>query len=98
MARGNTPRTLVQIQRSITSALDSVWVIDDTIAKLVGGATPSLDHKGNIDRNVGHLGTIVANQEVIDSGEDISALHAAIAAGNAKLAEVTWPAEPVNED
>ena len=84
------PRTLEQIQATIRAARDSVWVVNDEIQKLAEGNTASADRKGNIDRNVAHLKIIVADQEIIDSGEDVTDLHAAISAGEAKLAEEIW--------
>ena len=46
----------------------------------------------NIYRNVEYLKTIVADTEIVNSGEDIADLIAAIATGEAKLAENIWPA------
>lgn len=86
-------RTLEQIQGTIRAARDSVWVVDESIQKLAGGAPASEELKGNIQRNVGHLKIIVADQEVIDSGETITDLQAAIVAGEAKLAEDIWSTE-----
>lgn len=88
----DTPRTLEQIQGTIRAARDSVWVIEDAIQRLTSGEEADKEKKGNIDRNVAHLKIIVADQEVIDSEEDISDLNAAIVAGEAKLAENIWPA------
>jgi hypothetical protein len=84
------PRTLEQIQGTIRAARDSVWVVTDEIEKLTAGQPANNERKGNIERNVAHLKLIVADQEIIDSGEDIADLHAAIAAGEAKLAENIW--------
>ena len=89
----NTPRTIEQIRGTIKAARDSVWVIEDTLDQLSKGKTPTNERKSNIDRNVGHLKIVVADQEIIDSGEDIADLHAAIATGEAKLAESIWPTE-----
>jgi hypothetical protein len=83
-------RTQEQILQTITVAKDSVWVIEDAIEKLDGGETPSKDLKSNIDRNVGHLKLVVTDQEIVDSGEDISDLESAIITGEAKLAENIW--------
>jgi len=85
-------RTQEQILRTITAARDSVWVIEDTIAKLDGGKTPSKELKSNIERNVGHLKLVVSDEEIVNSGEDISDLQSAITTGEAKLAEDIWPA------
>lgn len=91
----NTPKTLAQIQGTIRAARDSVWVITDEIEKLTAGASPNKNNKGNIDRNVEHLKLVVADAEIVDSGEDIADIIAAIATGEAKLAEAIWP---VDED
>jgi hypothetical protein len=88
----NKPKTLVQIQGTIKSARDSVWVITDEIQKMTAGASPNKEHKGNLDRNVEHLKLVVADTEIVNSGEDIADLIAAIATGEAKLAENIWPA------
>jgi len=88
----NTPKTLAQIQGTIKSARDSVWVITDEIQKMTAGASPNKEHKGNLDRNVEHLKLVVADTEIVDSGEDIADLIVAIATGEAKLAEDIWPA------
>ena len=87
------PRTLEQIQGTIRAARDSVWVVEDTIQKLTDGATASEELKGNIERNVAHLKIVVADQEIIDSGETITDLQVAIVAGEAKLAEDIWTTE-----
>ena len=89
----NKQRTLEDIQRTIRVARDSVWVINDEIEKLAAGAEANKERKGNIDRNVAHLKIVVSDIDVVNSGEDISDLTAAIAAGEAKLAENIWPAE-----
>jgi hypothetical protein len=86
-------RTLEQIQATIRAARDSVWVVTDELEKLAAGKPATKERKGNIDRNVSHLKLVVADPEVVASGEDISDLQAAIAAGEAKLAEDIWPAE-----
>jgi hypothetical protein len=88
-----TPRTIEQIRGTIRSARDSVWVITDEIEKLNAGGTPNKNVKGNIDRNVSHLKLVVADQEIIDSDEDIADLTAAITTGGAKLAEDIWSAD-----
>jgi hypothetical protein len=86
-------KTEQQITQMITAARDSVWVIGDTIQKLENGQTPSRELKGAIERNVGHLKIVVADEDVINSGQDISDLQAAIATGESKLAESIWPTE-----
>ena len=84
------PRTLQQIQATIRAARDSVWVIQDTIQQLTDGKPANTDRKGNLERNVGHLKIVTADQEIIGSGEDIADLLAAIVTGEAKLAENIW--------
>lgn len=86
-------RTLEQIQATIRAARDSVWVVNDEIQKLADGQPATKERKGNIDRNVAHLKLVVADPEIVASGEDIADLQAAIVAGEAKLAENIWPAE-----
>lgn len=85
--------TAEQVTQTIRAARDSVWVINDEIEKLANGMPANQERKGNIDRNVSHLKIVVANPQVAESTEDISDLNAAIAAGEAKLAENIWPAE-----
>jgi hypothetical protein len=86
----NETRTLEQIQATISAARDSVWVVTDELQKIADGEAATAERKGNIERNVSHLKLVVAAQDVIDSGEDISDLIAAIAAGESKLAENIW--------
>jgi hypothetical protein len=83
----NTPRTLEQIQGTIRSARDSVWVVTDEIQKLTERGELTEDGRGNIERNVGHLKLVVADTELVASGEDINDLYAAITAGEAELAK-----------
>jgi hypothetical protein len=82
----NTPRTLEQIQGTIRAARDSVWVISDEIEKLTTRGQLTKDGRGNIERNVGHLRIVVADTELVASGEDIADLHSAIASGEQALA------------
>ena len=84
-------RTLEQIQGTIKAARDSVWVITNSIQQLTDGKTATAELKGNISRNVEHLKIIIADPEVVASGETITDLVAAIATGEAKLAEAIWP-------
>ena len=86
-------RTLEEIQGTIRAARDSVWVIEDTIQQLADGKPANKERKGNIDRNVAHLKLVVADEEIVASGEAIADLVEAIATGEAKLAEAIWPTE-----
>jgi hypothetical protein len=83
-------RTLDDIKGTIKAARDSVWVIGDEIEKLADGQPASNERKGNIERNVAHLKIVVSDQAIVDSGEDITDLQAAITTGEAKLAENIW--------
>lgn len=89
----DTPKTQEEVAQMIKAARDSVWVIEDTLAQLQAGKTANNQRKGDIERNVGHLGVVVADKDVMSSGQDISDLNAAIAMGNAKLAENIWLTE-----
>jgi hypothetical protein len=77
----------IDVLQTIRAARDSVWVIEDTIAKIDSGKTYTESLRDDIDRNVSHLKIVVNKDEVKASEEDISDLHAAIQAGEAKLAE-----------
>jgi len=77
--------TTLEILQTIRAARDSVWVIQDSLAKLAAGQTLTDMIRGNIDRNVGHLKLVVANPDVSGSGEDISDLYNAINQGEAAL-------------
>lgn len=83
-----------QITYTITAARDSVSVVTETLEQLAEGKTANRERKGNIERNVGHLKLVVANQEIVESGESITDLQEAIVIGEAKLAENIW-IEPV---
>jgi hypothetical protein len=79
-------KTVEQIQSTIRAARDSVWVINEEIQKLSAGGSLTDDARGNIERNVEHLKIIVADAEIVASGEDISDLQTAITSGEATLA------------
>lgn len=83
-----TPRTPKEILGTITAARDSVWVINDSIHKIATeGNTEEL--KGNLERNVGHLKIVTTDEEIVNSGNDISDLFKAIQDGETVLA--SWP-------
>lgn len=86
-------KTPEQITQTINAAKDSVWVIENTIEKLTNGSTATQQLKEDIDRNVEHLKLIVADEEIANSGQDISELENGIALGETKLAENIWPTE-----
>ena len=86
-------RTIEEIRGTIGVARDSVWVITDTLQRLENGQPPDGQHKGNLERNVGHLRLVVSDPGISESGEDIQDLHDAITAGEQKLAEDIWPPE-----
>lgn len=75
-----------QILGTLRAARDSVWVINDSLAKLANGETLTEQLRGNIDRNVSHLKLVVGNPEIANSGQDISDLNQAITSGEAALA------------
>lgn len=83
--------TLEDIQGTIRAARDSVWVIENDIEKLDAGRTPTKNIRDEIGRNVAHLKIVTSNPQIVESGEDISDLLAAIEQGEAKLAEDIWP-------
>ena len=86
------PRTLEEIQATIRAARDSVWVINSTIASLNEGKLANASRKSDIDRNVSHLKLVVADPEILASGQDIGDLFTAIEEGEAKLGEDIWSA------
>jgi hypothetical protein len=55
------------------------------IEKLATRGQLTNEGRGNIERNVGHLKIVVASTEITESGEDITDLHSAIAAGEQAL-------------
>lgn len=75
-----------EIIGTIRAARDSVWVINDSLAKLANGETLTEQLRGNIDRNVGHLKLVVGNPQIANSGQNIDDLHQAITDGEAALA------------
>ena len=89
--------TAEEITKTITAAGDSVTVINEAIKELTDGATPSLELKRLIKRNVDHLKLVVAKEDIVAAGTDVSALNAGISAGEAKLAGTTWPAEEAED-
>lgn len=77
--------TQEQIESTVRAARDSVWVINDELAKLSAGQQWNDERKGNIQRNVAHLELVMANSQITDSGLDLSDLTTAIVAGNQEL-------------
>lgn len=78
--------TQEQIEGTVRAARDSVWVINDELAKLANNQPWNDERKGNIERNVAHLELVMANPQISGAGLDLSDLTAAINAGNAELA------------
>jgi hypothetical protein len=70
--------TLEEILGTIKAARDSVWVIDSSIEKEV--ITEGIID--DVKRNVAHLQIVTSSEHIINSGEDISDLLAAIENGN----------------
>jgi hypothetical protein len=81
----NENMTQEQIEGTVRSARDSVWVINDEIAKLSSNQPWNDERKGNIERNVAHLETVMSNTQISGLGLDLSDLTAAIAAGKQEL-------------
>ena len=72
--------------RTIASARDSVWVIENEIRKKTqNGGILTSEGIDNIQRNVVHLEIIMADTEITGCGEDVSDLAAAIVTGKAAL-------------
>lgn len=80
------PMTQEQIEGTVRAARDSVWVVNDELAKLAAGQPWNNERKGNIERNVAHLELIMANAEITGAGLDLSDLTAAINVGKQELA------------
>jgi hypothetical protein len=72
------PTSEQQIARTISAMRDSVWVVNSEIQK-----TPSIEVIESIQRNVIHLELEMSDENVTGSGEDLSDVTAAIAAGKA---------------
>lgn len=70
-----------KVARQISAMRDSVWAIEDAAAKdpLTESAIKT------IERNVGHLELMMEKDHIKNSGQDLSDITAAIAAGRAKL-------------
>jgi len=92
--------TAKQLLGGYNAAKDSVWVVESSIDRLTSETNDGekLEIKGDIERNVGHLKIVVANQHMIDSGHDLTILQAAIDAGTACLESTTWPEPPEEEE
>ena len=77
--------TQEQIESTVRAARDSVWVINDEIAKLANNMPWNDERRGNIERNVAHLELVMANPDISGSGLDLSDLTAAINVGKQEL-------------
>lgn len=75
------------VNNTVHAARDSVWVINDELQKMSDRGELTADGRGNIERNVGHLETVMSNPRVVELGGDLSDLTAAITNGKAALAE-----------
>lgn len=84
---GPPKRTQEDLIRTIVVARDSVWVVNNEIQKKAENGTLTEEGKGNIQRNVSHLEIVTSDAEIVNCGEDISDLLAAITAGKAILEE-----------
>ena len=81
----NENMTREQIESTVRAARDSVWVINDEIAKLANNMPWNNERRGNIERNVAHLEIVMSKTQITESGLDLSDLTAAIAAGKQEL-------------
>jgi hypothetical protein len=79
------PMTQEKIESTVRVARDSVWVINDELAKLANNMPWNEERKGNIERNVSHLEIVMSDPEISGSGLDLSDITAAIAAGKQEL-------------
>jgi hypothetical protein len=79
------PMTQEEIEGTVRAARDSVWVVNDEIAKLANNMPWNDERKGKIERNVAHLEIVMANPEISGSGLDLSDLTTAIAIGKQEL-------------
>ena len=76
--------TAEEIQKHYDAAMDSVSLINDIIAGTQMAEDTAEDKKACVERNVGHLGIMVAKD--FWQGQDMSPLVDAIAAGTNYLA------------
>lgn len=77
-----------KIDRTVSAARDSVWVITDEIQKKTErDGVLSQEGRGNIERNVAHLEIVLSDPKVVELGGDLSDLTSAIVAGKATLEE-----------
>lgn len=72
----------MNVERAISAMRDSVWVVNAESQK-----EPSAQTVGAVKRNVQHLELMVGKEEISNSGQDLSDITAAIAAGNAFVEE-----------
>lgn len=82
----NETMTQEEIEGTVRAARDSVWVVNDELAKLANNQPWNDERKGNIERNVAHLELLMANPQISGTGLDLSDLTAAINAAKAELA------------
>lgn len=79
------PKTIEQIRGTLKAARDSVWVVTDELSKMAAAGSLSKESRGNIQRNVDHLKLVLADQEIIDSGETVTDLQTAVTDGTEAL-------------
>ena len=76
--------TAEQIAQHYSAAMDSVSLINDIIAGTQMAEASDEDKKDCVERNVGHLGIMVAKDYW--TTEDLQPFHDAIATGNGYIA------------
>lgn len=72
----------INLERTISAMRDSVWVVNTESEKELSSQTVN-----TVKRNVQHLELMMSKEEISNSGQDLSDVTAAIAAGNAFVEE-----------
>lgn len=73
-----------EVAQQISAMRDSVWVIDDTVDN---NETLEQEHTDRIRANVGHLELMMGKDHIINAGDDLSDITAAITKGKTALGE-----------
>jgi len=73
-----------EVAQQISAMRDSVWVIDDTVDN---NETITEELVQRLNANIGHLELMMGKDYIMNSGDDLSDITAAIAKGKAALPE-----------
>jgi len=73
-----------EVAQQIAAMRDSVWVIDDTVDN---NETLEKEHTDRIRANVGHLELMMGKDHIMNAGDDLSDITAAITKGKTALGE-----------